>query len=96
MKAVHVLETEDDRKWMAKAMKQLEKAAMRLLAVEERLDLYRNELSYLKGNEEADKILKSIAKAFPKITSVVSHVESFMDKVGEIKIEDDEDNTDNK
>ncbi|SEA80052.1 hypothetical protein SAMN04487851_11476 [Prevotella sp. tc2-28] len=86
---VHTIETDDDKKWMAGAMRQLEKASMKLLTVDERLSRYEETLKENNG-ELTTSVEKIIKKAMNSISSTISHIECFMDKVGNIKIEEDE------
>ena len=83
---VHAIETEDDRKWMVSATKQLEKAAMQLLSVVERLSNIEESLKDIDGCD-IEKTLKSHGRVLSKLTSVISHIECFFDKIGDIKIE---------
>ena len=86
---VHAIETDDDRKWMAGATKQLEKAAMQLLSVADRLAKMEEALKGTNGID-IDKALKNHGKALSKLTAVISHIECFFDKVGDIQVIDDE------
>ena len=86
---VHTMESDDDRKWMDKAMKQLEKAAMALLAVEARMVQCEELLKECQQGESVEKALKNHTKALSKINTVVSHIECFFDKVGDIKLGDE-------
>lgn len=89
---VHTIETDDDRRWMSNAMKQLEKAVMKLLTVEERLDAFAHNLEAANASktEYTEKTMKPLGKAIVKINSVVSHIECFFDKIGDIEIAEDE------
>lgn len=87
---VHTIETDEDRKWMDGAMKQLEKAAMKLLAVEERLLKVEETIKDSVTGIDVTKAFKNLGKVVSNITSTLSHIECFMDKVGDIKIVDDE------
>ena len=84
----HIIETEDDKKWMAGAMKQLEKAAMKLISLEERLITCEKMFQDVTNTEEREKILNKIRNGLGKINSAVSHIECFFDKVGDISIID--------
>ncbi len=86
---VHTIETDDDKKWMDKAMKQLEKASQKILAVEERLTHY-EEMLKENDNELSKGIVKKISKSISDINSTLSHVECFIDKVGNIKVIEDD------
>ncbi|MBR1527001.1 MAG: hypothetical protein IJ640_10165 [Prevotella sp.] len=86
---VHTIETDDDRKWMAGATKQLEKAAMQLLSVADRLTNVEEALKGIDGIDIA-KVLKNHGKALSRLTAVISHIECFFDKVGDIQFTDDE------
>ena len=92
---VHCIESDDDRTWMAGAMKQLEKAGMQLIATEQRLADLDDMLEGVSSDEENKKLRKKINTILSKINSTISHIECFFDKVGEIKIEEDESNTSN-
>lgn len=87
--SVHTIESDDDKKWMAGATKQLEKAAMQLLSVAERLTKMEEALKGTNGID-IDKALKNHGKALSKLTAVISHIECFFDKVGDIQVIDDE------
>lgn len=87
--AVHTIETDDDRKWMGNAMKQLEKAAMSLLSAEERLVKCEEALKEIPKDDSVERAVKNYSKVFLKINSTLSHIECFMDKVGDIKIADE-------
>jgi len=87
---VHTIETDEDKKWMDGAMKQLEKAAMKLLAVEERLLKVEETIKDSVTGIDVTKAFKNLGKVVSNITSTLSHIECFMDKVGDIKIVDDE------
>ena len=86
---VHTIETDDDKKWMAGAMKQLEKAGIALLTTEERLMKYEEKLKE-SGNEYTEKVIKPLGRAISSINKTLSHIECFFDKVGDIKIIEDD------
>lgn len=86
---VHTIETDDDKKWMSSAMKQLEKAGMALLTTEERLVKYEEKLKE-SGNVYTEKVMKPLGRAISSISSTLSHIECFFDKVGDVMIAEDE------
>lgn len=87
---IHTIETDDDKIWMKSAMGQLEKSALGLLTIAARLNEVEASLKNTTIVESKDKTMKALGKALNKITSVVSHIECFMDKVGDIKIIDND------
>ena len=89
---VHTIETDDDRTWMKKAMKQLEKALLNFTTIQARLSETYEAMGKALDQQiiagDADKVYNRFAKVFPKIESCVSHIEDFFLKVGEIKVEE--------
>lgn len=89
---VRTIETDDDRKWMKKAMAQLEKAMLNFTTIQARLDETYEAMGKALSQQiiggDADRTYNRFAKVFPKIDSCVSHIEDFFIKVGDIKIED--------
>lgn len=75
----HII-NEDDKKWLNKADKQLEKAMLNFTYIEEALE-------NLKGLD-SDKLKKKIDRIISKTDACVNHIEDFFKKVGNIKIED--------
>ena len=90
--SLRTIETDDDRKWMKKAMAQLEKAMLNFTTIQARLDETYEEMGKALSQQiiggDADRTYNRFAKVFPKIDSCVSHIEDFFIKVGDIKIED--------
>lgn len=85
----HTLTTDDDREWMGKAMKQLEKAEYNFTSISARLTECEAALLGVTDSIEKRGILSKINKAFSKIDSCVNHIEEFFKKVGNIKNEND-------
>ena len=88
---IHTIVTDDDKKWMSKAMKQLEKAMISLTTIQTRLEETHDGMGKALEQRliggDADKVYRRFSKAFSKIDSCVSHIEDFFTKVGNIKIE---------
>lgn len=87
----HIISSDDDKIWMDKAMKQLEKALLNFTAIQARLvdtsDSMGKALEQRLIGGDADKVYNRFAKVFPKIDACVSHIEDFFTKIGNIKIE---------
>lgn len=75
----HII-NEDDKKWLHKADKQLEKAMLNFTYIEEALE-------NLHGLD-SDKLKKKVDKIISKTDACVNHVEDFLKKCGNIKIQD--------
>lgn len=84
----HTLTDGDDKEWMDKAKKQLEKAMLNFTAIEARLAECETALKGVTETVEGTRAISKINKAFTKIDSCVSHIEDFFVKVGNIKIDE--------
>lgn len=77
-----------DDEVLLEAMKQLEKALIRMTAIEGRLADVENLAKQRDYTEkEMNHALTKFNKAFGKIDSATSRIENFFDKIGEIRIE---------
>ena len=83
---VHTIETDDEREWLEGATNQLEKAATKLMSVEERLAECDTILKTAENTQEVTRMLKVINRLSTKLEGTISHIECFFDKVGDIKI----------
>lgn len=86
----HIITTDDDKEWMDRAMRQLEKAIQSFVPIRARLAETKEGMDGIFAQEisggEAEKVYKRFSKVFPKIDSCVSHIEDFFAKTGNIKI----------